>query len=47
MSNDIDTKSTIKVIIKTQKEPLADSLQNRCSEKFHNIHRKAPVKTPS
>ena len=26
-----------------QKQPLADVLQNRCSEKFRNIHSKASV----
>ena len=26
-----------------QKQPFADVLQNRCSIKFHNIHRKTPV----
>ena len=26
-----------------KKQSFADSLQNRCSEKFRNIHRKTPV----
>ena len=26
-----------------QKQPFANVLQNRCSEEFHNIHRKTPM----
>ena len=28
------------------KQPFSDVLQNRCSSKFRNIHRKAPLLTP-
>ena len=30
-------------VLKNQKQPLADILQNRCSQKFRNIQRKTPV----
>ena len=30
-------------VLNNQKQLLADVLQNRCSEKFHNIQRKTPV----
>ena len=32
-----------KVQSRIQKQPFADVLHKRCSEKFHGIHRKTPV----
>ena len=29
--------------LRVQEQPFADILQNRCCEKFDNVHRKAPV----
>ena len=36
-------RAAIKKLANVQKQPLADFFQNRCSYKFHNIHRKKPV----
>ena len=42
-SNTFYSVKSIKKLLRSRKQPLADVLQNRCSYKFGNTHSKTPV----